>query len=281
LKEIIISFYRAPKAPVARKQQGPKRRLQPGVQHQEHQEEDADTIRPLDSPAASPSRSPSPPPAPTQKSKGKGKDVGKGKAARTKKVATPPPSPSHELEYRSDDGDDDEEDAYRPSDEDGDSDSEGMDAEEEVEAEHRRRRGEPIDPGTPTGKRQQNNWTLPDPIEKRAIPYLEVHEVLWDKAHKDYANKDVVRDTWAEFSVAMGGAYSAKHLKKWATNLRTQVGRLKKRRLGVSGQAPERWSTRSKFLWNNTQFLLETIQQRSYEVSIFKSKWVISKQAVT
>ena len=43
-------------------------------------------------------------------------------------------------------------------------------------------------------------------------------------SHKDYSNKDIVRDTWEEFSVAMDGAYSGKHLKKWATNLRAQVG---------------------------------------------------------
>ena len=48
-----------------------------------------------------------------------------------------------------------------------------------------RRRGEPIPRDTPTGKRQKNDWSLRDEIEKRAIPYLEAHDVLWDKAHKD------------------------------------------------------------------------------------------------
>jgi hypothetical protein len=182
-------------------------------------------------------------------------------------VAPRPPTPSPTREEFTDDDDVADQEYRPPAAETGDTD-------EDIPPEtQRRRRGDPIPPNTPTGKRQTNHWGLTDEAEKKAIPYLEVHEVLWDNAHKDHGNKDIVADGWKDFETFMGGAYSAHHLSKWATNLRTQIGRLKKKRQGVSGQAPDRWSCRSKFQWNHAGFLLDTIQERSYEVSSLKIKW--------
>jgi hypothetical protein len=119
-----------------------------------------------------------------------------------------------------------------------------------------------------TGKKTFKDWSLSDRFESRAIDYLSAHEILWDKSHPDHSDKDIKARAWEEFSTALEGAYTAYHLEKWMTNLRSQVGRLKKEQLGVSGQAPHSWTTRRKFLWNNCQFLVEVIRGRSYEVGI-------------
>jgi hypothetical protein len=105
----------------------------------------------------------------------------------------PTPSPTRELEEFADDEGDDVDQEYRPpAEETGDTDDD-----DDMQPETRRR-GDPIPPDTPTGKRHTNDWSLTDEAEKRAIPYLEAHEVLWDNAHKDHGKKDVVADGWKE-----------------------------------------------------------------------------------
>jgi len=46
--------------------------------------------------------------------------------------------------------------------------------------------------------------------------------------------------------------------------MKTEVGRLKKKVKGKSGQAPPEFSERMKFRWTNLSFLLDTIQGRTY-----------------
>jgi len=48
----------------------------------------------------------------------------------------------------------------------------------------------------------------------------------------------------------------------WKRTMKTEVGRLKKKVKGKSGQAP--FSERMKFRWTNLSFLLDTIQGRTY-----------------
>ena len=53
-------------------------------------------------------------------------------------------------------------------------------------------------------------------------------------------------------------------LQGWKRTLKTEVGRVRKSIKGKSGQAPEDFSERMKFCWNNLNFLLDTRHGQTY-----------------
>lgn len=55
-------------------------------------------------------------------------------------------------------------------------------------------------PNSPTGKRQVNDWTLAPEVEAKAVPWLESHDILWDKRHPNKNRKDLIEETWQEMA---------------------------------------------------------------------------------
>jgi hypothetical protein len=60
--------------------------------------------------------------------------------------------------------------------------------------------------------------------------------------------------------------FTVKKIEGWKTTINSQVGRLKRKMKGTTGQAPDHWSDRSKFLWKHARFLAEKIRPRTYTV---------------
>jgi len=55
-------------------------------------------------------------------------------------------------------------------------------------------------PNSPTGKRHVNDWTLAAEVEAKAVPWLESHDILWDKRHPKKNRKDLIDETWEEMA---------------------------------------------------------------------------------
>jgi hypothetical protein len=175
-----------------RKQEAPRRKSPPkdpspppSIYDDERDEEYAASLRSLSS---SQSRSPSPPPPP---SKGKGK--GKGKTTRAPK-AKKDKGPEKEKEKEK------ERASLRTE-------TMAYVSESDEEDEETRERDDGPE-ASPTGKKVFKSWALSEHWEPIAMEYLRAHDILWDKSHKDHANKDLKKAAWEDFSTAMEGTYS-------------------------------------------------------------------------
>lgn len=55
-------------------------------------------------------------------------------------------------------------------------------------------------PNSPTGKKAVNDWTIAPEVEVKAVPWLEAHDILWDKRHPQKNRKDLIEQTWEEMA---------------------------------------------------------------------------------
>ena len=79
-------------------------------------------------------------------------------------------------------------------------------------------------------KKQRLHVKLTDDQEGQLVGLIQENTNLYDKANKQWLNKDARRQTWQE--IAMKMELPADHLSSWFHSMRTRFGRLEKTKSG-------------------------------------------------